>query len=169
MLSITAEYALRIIVALAEQANGPLTSESIARTTQVPADYAVKVLQMLGRARLVRAQRGRGGGFRLACDPHTTTLRDVVRVIDPLRRVDTSTPIPAAPNGKSCPLHQRLDAIAMMVEKSLAEITIQSVVDDSGDSAPPRTKGPDGAADGRGRKGKTKKKSSAGRGHRRTR
>ena len=58
MLSTTAEYALRIMIALTETKGGPSTSESIARATQVPSDYAVKVLQMLGRANLVRAQRG---------------------------------------------------------------------------------------------------------------
>ena len=63
MLSTTAEYALRIMIALSEAPAGAVTSEKISRITQVPTDYAVKVLQQLGRAGLVKAQRGRGGGF----------------------------------------------------------------------------------------------------------
>ena len=84
MLSITAEYALRIMVVLSESVDEPTTSERIAEFTSVPPDYAVKVLQMLARAKLVRAQRGRGGGFRLSCDPAVTSLLHVVQAIEPL-------------------------------------------------------------------------------------
>ena len=135
MLSTTAEYALRIIIALTERANGPLTSESIAQATDVPPDYAVKVLQMLGRAKLVKAQRGRGGGFQLACDPRTTTLLDVVGVIDPVRRVEACPLSRGEHEGKLCSLHQRIDDIAAMLESSLASMTVQSVVDESVGSA----------------------------------
>ena len=135
MLSTTAEYALRIIIALTERANGPMTSESIAQVTQVPPDYAVKVLQMLGRARLVKAQRGRGGGFQLACDPRTTSMLDVVSVIDPVRRIDSCPLGRQEHEGQLCPLHQRIDDIAALLESSLASMTIQSVVDESAGSA----------------------------------
>ena len=63
-----------------------MTSDRIASLTGVPTDYSVEVLQMLARAGLVKAQRGRGGGFRIECDPDTTTLLDVINAIDPLER-----------------------------------------------------------------------------------
>ncbi len=43
MLSATGEYALRIMVHLAESQGEPLISDKIAEATKVPADYAVKV------------------------------------------------------------------------------------------------------------------------------
>jgi len=135
MLSTTAEYALRIMIALTESVGGPSTSESIARSTQVPSDYAVKVLQMLGRANLVRAQRGRGGGFQLSCDPKTTSLLDVVSVIDPLKRI-TQCPLGRPEHdGGLCPLHRRIDEVTAQLESSLRSMTLQSVVDDSTGSA----------------------------------
>src|SRR4029077_20731526 len=81
MLSTTAEYALRIAVALTEAEGRALTSRELAAITNVPANYCVKVVQWLFRRKLVTGQRGRGGGFRLACDPETTTLLDVVDAI----------------------------------------------------------------------------------------
>jgi Rrf2 family protein len=129
VLSNTAEYALRIMITLTETADDPLTSERISEITRVPGDYAVKVLQWLGRAGMVHGQRGRKGGFRLAADPTKTTLLDVVNVIDPLER------IPSCPLGREshesglCPLHSRLDEVVGILIDSLGRMTLQSVVD----------------------------------------
>jgi Rrf2 family protein len=131
MLSSTAEYALRIMIALTEGMGGPLTSERIAKTTQVPTDYAVKVLQMLGRARLVRAQRGRGGGFQLSCDPTKTSLLDVVNAIDPLQRIDSCPLSKVEHRGELCPLHKRIDEVTGLLESSFAKMTLMSVVEES--------------------------------------
>lgn len=131
MLSTTSEYALRIMIVLAESETEPTTSERIATLTRVPTDYSVKVLQMLARAGLVRAQRGRGGGFQIDCDPNTTTLLDVVNAIDPLERI-TSCPASREPHaGQLCPLHARLDEIIVLLQDSFRKMTLQSVIDGS--------------------------------------
>ncbi len=44
----------------------PQTTQKIAEQTQVPSGYLSKVLQALGRAGLVEAQRGLYGGFVLS-------------------------------------------------------------------------------------------------------
>lgn len=129
MLSNTAEYALRIVINLAEHPDELLTSEQIAEATKVSGDYAVKILQLLARAGLARGRRGRGGGFRLECDPRKTTLLDVVNVIDPLERI-TECPLGReAHRAKLCPLHSRLDEVIGILTDSLAELTIQGVID----------------------------------------
>ncbi|MFW5653494.1 MAG: RrF2 family transcriptional regulator [Planctomycetota bacterium] len=138
MLSTTAEYALRIMILLAEShtnedtRDSSLTSEQIAVLTNVPADYAVKVLQWLGRAHLVHGRRGRGGGFRIACDPSETTMLDVVNVIDPMKRI-SSCPIGRSNHSNVlCPLHRRLDEIQGMLEDSLRSMTLVDVIEDGG-------------------------------------
>ena len=128
VLSNTAEYALRIMITLAEATGEPLTSERIAEITRVPGDYAVKVLQWLGRADMVRGQRGRKGGFRLNCDPRTTTLLDVVNVIDPLERISACPLGREAHQDGLCPLHSRLDEVVAILIDSLAQMTLESVV-----------------------------------------
>lgn len=129
MLSTTAEYALRIMIFLTESDGESAISNSIADATKVSPDYAVKVLQLLGRAKLVRGQRGRRGGFRLACDPEVTTLLDVVDAIDPLERI-TGCPLGRESHRRRlCPLHQRLDEVIQLLQESLREMTLQGVVD----------------------------------------
>jgi Rrf2 family nitric oxide-sensitive transcriptional repressor len=131
MLSTTAEYALRIMIVLAESEQEPTTSERIAALTKVPTDYSVKVLQMLARAGLVRAQRGRGGGFQIDCDPACTTLLDVVNAIDPLERI-TSCPASRDTHvGQLCPLHSRLDEIIVLLQDSFRKMTLTSVIEGS--------------------------------------
>jgi len=132
MMSTTAEYALRIMIALAEAVDrngGVLTATDVARVTQVPADYAVKVLQALGRAKLVRGQRGRGGGFRLLCDPRRTSLLDVLNAIDPLPRIKVCPLDRMEHKTHLCPLHSEMDHIMELMEKRLGDMSIRSVID----------------------------------------
>jgi Rrf2 family nitric oxide-sensitive transcriptional repressor len=135
MLSRTAEYALRIMIALTESPEGSLTSYRISRNTQVPTDYAVKVLQLLGKSGLVHAQRGRGGGFRMTCDPRKTSLMDVVNAIDPLERIHRC-PLERESHGSSlCPLHQSIDSVIALLQDQLTRMTLQGVVDEAPGSA----------------------------------
>lgn len=128
MLSTTAEYALRIMVALAHSSHSPTTSERIAQTASLPTDYSVKVLQMVARAGLVRAQRGRGGGFQLSCDPAKTTLLDVVNAIDPIERI-TSCPVGSTGEQRSlCSLHRRLDEVIGGLRDDLAATTLAAIL-----------------------------------------
>jgi Rrf2 family protein len=135
MLSTTAEYALRIMVTLTESDAPSVTSEKIARRAHVPTDYAVKVLQLLGRANLVRAQRGRGGGFRSICDPNVTSLLDVVNAIDPLKRIKHCPLDRAEHSDKLCPLHQAIDDVMAQLESSLRGMTLAAVVENAPDGA----------------------------------
>jgi Rrf2 family protein len=123
------------MVVLTESEGRPVTSERIATQTSVPADYSVKVLQMLARAQLVRAQRGRGGGFKLICDPDATTLLDIVNAIDPIERI-TACPLGREEHaGRLCALHQRLDDLTALLQESLGRMTLRSVAQDVTGSA----------------------------------
>jgi Rrf2 family protein len=85
-----AVVALSTIAARSAGGNGsPAGSSSqttkasdIARRTGVPVEYLRKILQRLTRARLVRSERGRGGGFRLARPGNRITLLQVVEAIE---------------------------------------------------------------------------------------
>jgi Rrf2 family protein len=128
MLSITTEYGLRMMIALIESPEDPLTAEQIAQRTGVPADYAIKVLKKLAGAQLVLAQRGRGGGFRLVDRPEPTTVLDVVQAIRPLEW-GKRAPRNSRPHGGDtfAALHQRIDGIQVQVENGLRSITLRSI------------------------------------------
>ena len=77
------DYALRCLAILAEAPAGSLVSvHYLAETEEIPEDLLHKIMQSLGRAKLVRATRGRTGGFRLARSPERIT---VIKVLDVLQ------------------------------------------------------------------------------------
>jgi len=131
VLSTTAEYALRMMIALCEADGRPMTSVQLSHRTDVSPDYAVKILQQLGRAGYVRAQRGRGGGFRLACNPGTTTLLDLVRVIDSLDRI-TKCPLGRIEHaGNLCALHASIDRAIGVLHDELRAHTLSDLLEDA--------------------------------------
>jgi Rrf2 family protein len=134
MLSKTVEYALRIMILLTERKGTSLTAEQIAAATLAPAGYTVKVLQQLSRATLLKGQRGRNGGFALACDPTKVTLLDVITAIDPLERI-TDCPLGRTEHQHSLRLlHKQIDTAIEALESSLSSVSLQDVIE-SGDGS----------------------------------
>lgn len=128
MLSQTAEYALRAMVTLAHDEETPLTAQEIANLARIPLDYLSKVLNLLARAGLVKAQRGRCGGFHIAKPADRMTVLEIVNAVDPLRRI-RSCPLGLSAHGsRLCPLHRKLDEAVRSVEEAFAATTIASLV-----------------------------------------
>ena len=128
MISQTAEYALRAVVYLADQGESPRTTTQIATTTLVPAGYLAKVMQNLVRAGLVKSQRGLNGGFTLAHEPQVLSVLAVINAVDAIQRFP-ECPLGIPSHGRQlCPLHQRLDQAAAMVEKALGETMVAELL-----------------------------------------
>ncbi len=128
MISQTAEYALRAVTHLADQAAvEPPTTAQISRATQIPSNYLAKVLRSLSRAGLVHSQRGPGGGHKLARDPAKLTVLQVVNAVDPLTRIQ-SCPLGLEHHWDLCPLHRRLDSAIAMVEEAFDKTTVAELV-----------------------------------------
>jgi Rrf2 family protein len=127
LISQTAEYALRAVVDLAYHFGKSRTTEQIARGTKVPTGYLAKILQDLVRQDLVRSQRGPGGGFALAHDPSTLTVFDVLKAVDPPRRILTCPLKLAAHSQELCPLHKKLDEAMAAAERAFRRTTIADV------------------------------------------
>lgn len=126
MISQTAEYCLRAVVCLAGASGQPQTTHQIAEATKIPSGYLCKILQTLGRAGMVFAQRGLNGGFVLLRDPATLSLLEVVRVADPSHRVTTC---PLGIHGTDlCALHRQLDEAAALAERALSSRTIAELM-----------------------------------------
>ena len=128
MLSQTTEYALRAMTCLAKQSNGPLTTQGIAETAQVPGDYLAKVLNGLAQAGLVHSQRGRRGGFTLARPATEVTVLDVVNAVDPIKRI-VACPLAMDEHSEHlCPLHQQLDDAIAVVERAFAACRLTDLI-----------------------------------------
>jgi Rrf2 family protein len=75
------EYSLIISLHLARRAgtgSDPLAARELADAERLPADYVEQILLRLRRAGLVESVRGARGGYYLARDPSSISVRDVM-------------------------------------------------------------------------------------------
>lgn len=83
MVSSTIEYALRALSTLAERPAGQLQQgNELAADCDIPANYMSKILWTLGKAGIVEAVRGVGGGYRLARPARDIRLKAVFTALD---------------------------------------------------------------------------------------
>lgn len=78
----SAEYATRLIVALAREKGHALTAEKLSEAENVPVDYVNQLLLRLRRAGLVESHRGTGGGYSLSASPERVNLGQVLRAVE---------------------------------------------------------------------------------------
>src|SRR5262249_40548125 len=136
MFSQTVEYALRAVVHLAFEAPTARTTEQIAAATRVAKACRAKVFQSLGRAGIVHAQRGVGGGMTLARPAHELTVLEVVNAVEPIRRIRVC-PLGLAAHGvRLCPLHKRMDQALALVEDAFRQTTLAEIVAEPSASVP---------------------------------
>lgn len=132
MIRQTAEYALRAVVYLAENPGKCLPAQQIAQATQVPPGYLAKILQSLSRAKLVHAQRGLNGGYRLLRPPADISLFEVVSTVSVFERIESCPLSLKSHEHELCALHRKLDDALALVEESFRSTSLQDLL--SGDS-----------------------------------
>src|ERR687886_3015389 len=81
--SAKSDYALRALIELAVREDGaPVSAEELGRLQEIPHGFLQAILADLRRAGVVMSQRGQSGGWRMARDPETVSVADVIRAVD---------------------------------------------------------------------------------------
>jgi Rrf2 family nitric oxide-sensitive transcriptional repressor len=81
-LNVQTDYALRILMALAEKPDAVQSVDAIAKLHGISRNHLAKVAQDLVRAGFAVSTRGRGGGLRLARPASDIPVSDVVKAIE---------------------------------------------------------------------------------------
>lgn len=83
LLTQTAEYAFRAMAHLALLPSGEkIGASDLSKTTHIPIHYLSKIMRRLVLHRLVRAQKGHGGGFQLARPASQIHFREILEAVD---------------------------------------------------------------------------------------
>ena len=109
-------FALYAVLELATEPARQLTAVEIAEKYGISAHHLAKVLRDLGRAGLVDAVRGVGGGYRFSGNSKRLTLLDVIRIFEDV----TADSEPLAPPAAGLDIAEGLNFV-------LAEIDAQTV------------------------------------------
>ena len=78
-----ADYGIVLLTHMSMEPQGSLhTAQDLATRSRVPVPTASKLLKSLARAGLVVSHRGRNGGYGLARDADTISVRDIIAAIE---------------------------------------------------------------------------------------
>ena len=128
-ISARVDYAVRALLTLAEAGEQPMTGERIARSQDLPVRFVENTLVELRRVGLVRSQRGRDGGYRLARPPETIAVADVIRALEgPLAEVNGVRPEAVTHTGAAAHLRDVWVATRAALRLVLESVTLADIV-----------------------------------------
>jgi len=135
MVSQTSQYALRAVLFLASNGGGPVVAQDISDTTGVPKGYLHKILRRLGKAGILHAHRGVGGGYELVSEPCDLSVGQVLKAIEP---TNTGTSRDGEPSGEIGPdaLHRLLISARKNLDAIFESTTVQDLINDDRDIQP---------------------------------
>ncbi len=130
--------AIYAVLQLAADPAAQHSAAEIAGRFDVSVNHLAKVLRALGRAGLVEALRGVGGGYRFRGNPRRITLLDVIRIFEEIGSPEDAPRRPgAAPRALDRVLRE-IDDTARATLGSISIATLLKLVDEErrGEAAP---------------------------------
>jgi len=130
-LSMAAELAVRGILVLAGRSgDGPVPLEAICLERKLPRDYLTKIFGALKRAHLVRAIRGKGGGYVLGRPPSEISLLAVIEAVEGPLAMNLCQHDPPQCDETNCRVRPIWTEIQEKVRSVLASRTLDELVCD---------------------------------------
>jgi Rrf2 family protein len=126
LLSKSGGYALRALIHIAEHGEaGPLRTAEIAEALDVPRNYLSKLLHRLAQAGVLESGRGPRGGFTLAHEAASLSLREALAPIE-AGALDSGCLLgrPRCSDTDPCPAHDEWKNLRDHIERFLAHTTI---------------------------------------------
>lgn len=131
MLSKTAEYALRAVVAIARvDEDRPVLAREISSKGHIPNKYLSKVLRDLVHAGVLSSTRGIGGGFRLRRRASKIKLVDIVKPFDDIpARSRCPLGHPKCSDETPCAIHHRWRPVKEAFRSMLEGTSVAQIVE----------------------------------------
>jgi len=119
--------ALYAVLELAATPERQVSAADIAAKFGVSINHLAKVLRDLGRANLVDAVRGAGGGYRFCGNVRRTTLKDVIEIFEPENGAEGNAE-PGAQTEFGAALAVVFDEIDDIARATLDSITLETML-----------------------------------------
>ncbi|WP_448190012.1 Rrf2 family transcriptional regulator [Azospirillum sp. sgz301742] len=121
-------FALYAILELASDPEKQFSAADIAERFDISVNHLSKVLRSLGRAGLVEAVRGAGGGYRFTGNAKRITLLDLIRLFEEVDSAhnDTREPGDTTPEGRA--LGSVLEEIEDIARATLSSISVATML-----------------------------------------
>lgn len=135
LISTKGRYALRVLIDLAEQNQEELVPlKEIATRQDISEKYLESILRVLVRADILKAVRGKGGGYRLAEPPEQYTVGRILRLTE-----ESLAPVACLEQSPiTCPRYENCRTVGMwqgldrLIHEYLDSVTIAQLAKDEG-------------------------------------
>lgn len=125
-------YGLRAMTSLARYYNqGSLSLARIAKNENISLSYLERIFAKLKKVKLIVAEKGAYGGYKLANDPKKITTLDIVQALDgevsPFRCIEEDGKINCQAS-KFCEVPKVLVKVQTAVVKTLRDINLSDLI-----------------------------------------
>jgi Rrf2 family protein len=126
ILSRTSQYAIQALIFIATQPRGvPVLIRTVAEHLGVPPPYLAKVMQDLGRGKIIHSFRGRQGGVCLREGGEKTDLMQILTLIEgPGLTENCVLGLKICGDETACPVHTQWKPIKTRIVKLLNQQTL---------------------------------------------
>lgn len=124
-ITLEADYAVRIVELLSD-IRQRVDAHTISEKTQVPLRFALKILRKLVVDGLVKSYKGVHGGYVVARDPATITLRQVIESVEGPYMFSRCQQDAYCCTNNSCRVHKVYAEISQLVREKLDQFTFGS-------------------------------------------
>jgi len=128
-ITLEADYAVRIVDVLAQE-GGIVDTRTLSERTGVPLRFSMKILRSLMSSGIVKSYKGAKGGYMLAKEPDTVTLRQVIEAIEGPYQFSRclEEAYPCTMENCNCRFHGVFHDISRVVRDRLDEVTFEPKV-----------------------------------------
>ena len=124
------DYAIRLIAALMNNDDTPLSVREAAEREDVPYAFARSIQHDLALNGFIRSTRGAHGGMTLAKDPETLTLLELIEAVQGKISVAVCTNSPGyCSRDEHCQFHDVWEGANQLLRDYLSSTTIKDLLD----------------------------------------
>ncbi len=136
MFSVSArtQYGIRALAYLARKPGWEAVGAEIAEAEDISPKYLEGILTRLAAAGLVRSERGKNGGYRLARAPDGVVMADVVAALDgEVRPVDCVDSLGICGHDTSCSSRKFWIGLKTAIDEYLGNRTLADIIENGAD------------------------------------
>ncbi|NLJ47097.1 MAG: Rrf2 family transcriptional regulator [Treponema sp.] len=140
MFSVSArtQYGIRALAYLARRPGWEAVGAEIAEAESISPKYLEGILTRLTTAGLVRSERGKNGGYRLAKPPAAIVMAEVVSALDgEVRPVDCVDALGICGHDSSCRSRKFWIGLKSAIDEYLGNRTLADIIEDAGNGTRP--------------------------------
>jgi Rrf2 family protein len=121
----TTEYAIRVMVHLAENLDQRLSARTLSDNLDIPYKYLGRLMSKLANAGLVDVEKGSAGGYRIINELDSIYLYQIAELVEGLEDYERCIlGFPECSDENSCSLHEHWIAPREIVKNMLYKTTL---------------------------------------------